>query len=81
MNQTQHQQLHDIIAEYSGKPATNINDDAHFQTNLGMDSIDSVQMIGEVNDVFDIQLRPEDLDGVEKVSDLVKAIDLKLAAS
>lgn len=78
MQAAQLDKLYAIISSHSGDRPELVVPEADFQTSLGMDSIDNVQMIGDVNDEFDIQLLPEDLESVRTVESLTAAVDKAL---
>ena len=78
MQAAQLDKLYAIISSHAGDRPELVVPEANFQTTLGMDSIDNVQMIGDINDEFDIQLLPEDLESVRTVETLTAAVNKAL---
>ena len=59
------------------KPAlVKIHSDLH--KDLGLDSMDSVDLLLAVNEAFDIQVKAEKLSEIHTVEDLVTAIEKKI---
>jgi acyl carrier protein len=80
MQPGQKNKVYQIIANHAGKKADEIKDDDGLQENLGLDSIDNVQLVDEICDEFNIDINPEkDLQDVHSVADLIKVVEKKLA--
>ena len=80
MQPEQRQQVLDLISQFSGRPITEVTEKAHFKTDLGLDSVDNVQMISAIDDAFEFELSDQELENVNCVGDLLEAIERKLNA-
>ncbi|WP_373752217.1 acyl carrier protein [Jeotgalibaca porci] len=64
-----------MIIERFGVDAEKISRDLTFQEDLGADSLDVVELIMELEDVFSIQISDEDAERIITVGDAVDYID------
>lgn len=64
-----------MIIERFGVDAEKISRDLTFQEDLGADSLDVVELIMELEDVFSIQISDEDAEKIITVGDAVDYID------
>ena len=62
----------DIVAEQLGVDKEKISRDTHFVNDLGADSLDTVELVMELEEEFDISI-PED--SAEKIQRVGEAID------
>lgn len=62
----------DIVAEQLGVDKAKITRDTHFVNDLGADSLDTVELVMELEEEFDISI-PED--SAEKIQRVGEAID------
>jgi acyl carrier protein len=62
----------DIVAEQLGVSKDQINRDTHFVNDLGADSLDTVELVMELEEEFDINI-PDD--AAEKIQTVGQAID------
>ncbi len=62
----------DIVAEQLGVEKEKISRDTHFVNDLGADSLDTVELVMELEEEFDISI-PED--SAEKIQRVGEAID------
>ena len=62
----------DIVAEQLGVEKDKITRDTHFVNDLGADSLDTVELVMELEEEFDISI-PED--SAEKIQRVGEAID------
>jgi acyl carrier protein len=62
----------DIVAEQLGVEKEKITRDTHFVNDLGADSLDTVELVMELEEEFDISI-PED--SAEKIQRVGEAID------
>lgn len=68
--------LKELIAEQLGISVGDINDDSHFIEDLGGDSLDIVEIIMEVEEVYEIEVPEEDavdLLTFSKLNDYIEA--------
>lgn len=56
-----------------------ITPDSDLVDDLGADSLDSVEIVMELEDQFGIEIKDDELDEIRTVGQLVRAIELKLA--
>lgn len=57
-----------------------ITPDSDLVDDLGADSLDSVEIVMELEDQFGIEINDDELDEIRTVGQLVKAIELRLAS-
>ena len=67
-----------IIADKLGVEESQITNEANFQTDLGADSLDTVEMIMEFEKVFNIEIPDEDTQKIATVGDAVAYVEKKL---
>lgn len=72
-SQTFEQLKHILVERFAINPA-NVQPNADFQKELGLDSMDAIDLLLAVNDVFKIRVPVELLDKIHTVSDLVENI-------
>lgn len=63
-----------IISTKFKKPASEINEDQSFIEDLGADSLDIVDLILEMEKEFDIKIKDEDAEKIQKVGDAINFI-------
>ena len=66
--------LLDIISSVMGVDADEITENSSFIDDLGADSLDVFQIISEIEDEFDIEVRDEDYDKISTVGEAVELI-------
>ena len=64
-----------IIVERLSVDESKVNEDASFIEDLGADSLDSVELIMQLEEAFDIQIPDEDAEKITTVGDAVKYIE------
>lgn len=62
--------LANIISEQLGVDRSKVTPEASFTTDLGADSLDSVELIMAIEDEFEIEIPDEDVEKLKTVSDL-----------
>lgn len=80
-NQTTITKIKQYLVEYFSfiqGPADKITDEASF-TSLGMDSLDDVEFIMEIEDRFEIEIADEDAEKVTTVAEAAALVDKLLA--
>ena len=60
-----------IVVEHLGVEEDKVVEDAHFIDDLGADSLDTVEMVMEFENEFDIEIPEEDAEGLKSVKDVV----------
>ena len=59
------------ISSSTGIPVSEITADSHLESDLGLDNLDRVSVIMDVEDEFDVELPEEALENVSTVRELV----------
>jgi len=72
------EKVRDVIVEKLGVEAAKINEDASFIDDLGADSLDTVELIMQFEEVFDIEIPDEDAETITTVGKAVQYVDSKL---
>jgi len=72
------EKVRDVIVEKLGVDAAKINEAASFVDDLGADSLDTVELIMQFEEVFDIEIPDEDAETITTVGKSVQYIDSKL---
>ena len=70
-----------IIADKLGVEESQVTKEANFQTDLGADSLDTVEMIMEFEKEFGIEIPDEDTQKISTVGDAIAYVEGKLAKS
>jgi acyl carrier protein len=68
-----------IVAEQLGVKEEQVTADASFVDDLGADSLDTVELVMEFEDEFEINIPDEDAEKIQTVGDAVKYIQGKLS--
>ncbi|UJF16686.1 acyl carrier protein [Jeotgalibaca sp. MA1X17-3] len=64
-----------MIVERFGVDEQKITRELTFQEDLGADSLDVVELIMELEDVFNVQISDEDAEKIQTIGDAVDYID------
>lgn len=73
------EKLRSLIADQLGVDGNNINMDTNFEEDLGVDSLDIVELSMALEEEFDIgEMSEEDLAAIKTVGDLVRYLQGKL---
>lgn len=72
------EKVRDVIVEKLGVDAAKITEDASFIDDLGADSLDTVELIMQFEEVFDIEIPDEDAEGLTTVGESVDYITTKM---
>lgn len=70
---TQEMQFKTIVAQYCKVAPEKMTNDMRFREDLGFSSLDFMSFLGELEDVFDVELEEED---VLKVLTIAEALEL-----
>ena len=63
-----------IVVEHLGVEADKVTDSASFIDDLGADSLDTVELVMEFEDEFDLNIPDEDAEKIQTVGDAIKYI-------
>lgn len=64
-----------LLAEKLGYDKLDIKETSNFQTDLGTDSLDMVEIIMGVEQEFGLHIEDKDIEGIANVGDLIKKIE------
>ncbi len=65
----------DIVCEQMGASKDKITDETSFINDLGADSLDTVELVMEFEDEFDLNIPDEDAEKIQSVGDAIKYIE------
>lgn len=71
---TQQQRITGFIAEQLGRPEEEITPEKNFQTDLGADSLDTVEICMGLEDEFGIEIPDERWEPVQTVGDAIALV-------
>jgi acyl carrier protein len=72
------EKVREVIVEKLGVDAAKITEEASFIDDLGADSLDTVELIMQLEEVFDIEIPDEDAETITTVGKAVQYVDSKL---
>ena len=64
-----------IVVEHLGVEQDKVIDGANFIEDLGADSLDTVELVMEFEDEFDLNIPDEDAEKIQTVGDAIKYIE------
>nr|QUE28624.1 AcpP [Porphyrostromium japonicum] len=72
-----------IVAEQLGVDITEVTDKAHFADDLGADSLDTVELVMAIEEVFSVDIPDEEAEKITTLDEVVTFIEdqLKTAAA
>ncbi|MGP1363447.1 MAG: acyl carrier protein [Bacteroides sp.] len=73
------ERVKDIIVEKLGVEASAVVETASFTNDLGADSLDTVELIMELEKAFGITIPDEDAETIKTVGDAIKYVDSHVA--
>ena len=73
------EKVKEIIVDKLNCDADQVTPEASFTSDLGADSLDTVELIMEFEKAFDIQIPDQDAQGIKTVGDAISYIESKLA--
>ena len=66
-----------IVCDQMGTTPDKVNPDTSFINDLGADSLDTVELVMEFEDEFEISIPDEDAEKIQSVGDAIKYIEGK----
>ena len=75
---TVEEELQEIIIPYL-KDIKEFSPEDDIVDNLGIDSLDMVDILVEIEDIFSIELQEEEINNLRKVKDIISLIEKKIA--
>lgn len=79
MEQRQQASLISMIADRFNVPVSAVTGKTNFEQNLNLDSIDSLELIMSLEDIYDISISDADAATLHTVNDVINLIDQKTA--
>tara|TARA_Y100000588_G_C13671929_1_gene676586 strand:- start:114 stop:347 length:234 start_codon:yes stop_codon:yes gene_type:complete len=67
-----------IIVDKLGVDESEVTNDASFTNDLGADSLDTVELIMELEKEFDIQIPDDEAESIATVGDAIKFVELAI---
>ena len=64
-----------VVVERLGVESADVTMEASFKEDLGADSLDTVELVMELEEAFDIEISDEDAAGIQTVGDVVNYIE------
>lgn len=77
MERRQRASLISMIADRFNVPVSAVTGKTNFQQDLNLDSIDSLELIMELEDIYDISISDADAAKIKTVGDVINLIDQK----
>ena len=65
----------EIICEQMGQSKEKVSEETSFINDLGADSLDTVELVMELEDEFDLSIPDEEAEKIRTVGDAIKYID------
>lgn len=75
LDEDQKTEIKEKISDYLGVDMEEIVEDAHIRNDLGADSLDEIEILMKMENLFNINIPDNDFEEVETVSDLFKVIE------
>ncbi|HPO61996.1 MAG: acyl carrier protein [Prolixibacteraceae bacterium] len=72
-------QVVSIIVDKLGVEESQVTDDANFTKDLGADSLDTVELIMQLEKQFNISIEDSDAEKIQTVGDVVKFLNEKMS--
>ncbi len=81
MNQEIFERVQEIVVEQLDVEEEKVTPQAHFQNDLGADSLDTVELVMALEEEFDVEIPDEAAEKIATVEAAVEYIDEKLKAA
>jgi len=65
----------EIVAEKMGKPKEEITEEKSFVNDLGADSLDTVELMMDIEDEFDVSIPEEEAQQIQTIGDAIKYVE------
>lgn len=65
----------EIVCEQMGQSKEKVTENTSFITDLGADSLDTVELVMELEDEFDLSIPDEEAEKIKTVGDAIKFIE------
>ena len=74
-NPTIRERVIKIVCEQMGTTPEKITDATHFVNDLGADSLDTVELVMEIEDKFDLSIPDDAAEKIQTVGDAIKYVE------
>lgn len=74
LTEEQKKRINNILCDKIGVNPDDIEDDSNIRNDLGLDSLDEVEVIMEIEREFDIQIPDDTADSVETIKDYYRIV-------
>jgi acyl carrier protein len=71
------EQLFELISKCTGLPASSISEESHLMRDLGFDSLDTIDLVLQMEDQFHIAIPDEDYEKLQTVRQIENYLSLK----
>jgi len=75
------QKVTEIVCKQLNVPKEKVSRSTSFVNDLGADSLDTVELVMEIEDSFDLSIPDEDAEKIQTVGDAITYIEQKLSTS
>jgi acyl carrier protein len=65
----------EIVCEQMGQPKDKVSEETSFINDLGADSLDTVELVMELEDEFDLTIPDDEAEKIRTVGDAIKYIE------
>ena len=65
----------EIVSEKMDKPKDEITEEKHFVNDLGADSLDTVELMMDIEDEFDLSIPEEEAQKIQTIGDAIKYVE------
>jgi acyl carrier protein len=73
--------IRETVAQFIGRDLGQVSETADFAEDLGMDSLDRLELMAAVEKEFDVELSDEELSSVSNMRELIRALAAAGAAA
>ena len=67
-----------ILAQVAGVPADAVKPETKYRVDLGLDSVDLVETLIEIERIFDVQISEEEAEALTTVGELIAVVEQKM---
>ena len=75
------QAMIELLEEETGQTFSVLDEDVNLRDGLGLDSVDLVSLVIQIQTRFHIQISTEELEHIARVADLLDVVQARLAAA
>ena len=72
-----HQEIINILAKYSENDVKSITENSSLQSDLKLSSLDVVNIVVELEEMYNISISDEEIMGITRVKDIVDCLEKK----